>query len=114
MGVRPKAQNKLWGANYQSSGDRLLEEGSGSASNTTRPFLGNSGAYLALSGRNIGQSWSILSRKIILLRLIELQPSNQGVGGSNPSGRAPLIHFESASYCYFAGDHRAPGDWPRS
>ena len=58
------------------------------ASNITRRNLGDSGAYLALSGGNIGQSGSIIFREIICLRLIESQPSNQGVGGSNPSGRA--------------------------
>ena len=40
--------------------------------------------YLALSGRNIGQSGSTISRKIIRLRLIESLPSKQVVGGSSP------------------------------
>lgn len=61
----------------------LFTEDHSDASNLATKILGNTGAYLAASGKYLGHTWLLLSLESDVLRLMECQSWNQVVGGSN-------------------------------
>jgi hypothetical protein len=60
------------------------------ASDINYADLAQSTSYSRLTLRNIGQLQGIFSRLINYLRANAVQPTNQGVGSSNLSGRAQI------------------------